>query len=1640
MASRLGRRVTLVLAGLLLGLVVAGVAVYIYYQAATGYRQLEVVTRGVSLPPGALELEEIEGDSIAQVALHDVLIAGPHGDTIAAAPTVHFRVLLPTLGGDGPLVVTQAVLDHPYLNLVESPDGTFNFSRVMQVSAGGKPVATPQGQGGGFVLRDVRIVGGRARLVTPWKPDSLPTAPGERAAVRLVRSGRRTMQLRTVRNLDARLPLLRFGGSGGWRAQVASLSADLTGPDLRVLALSGSAEQGPDQRIHFALQRFRTPASQLSGEGTLSLGGSRAQYDVRVQAQPLAFRDLQWVMPSLPDSGGVSGSFALASAAGGRIAVRGTNVLATAYGSRVGGHFAAVVGGGAPVEFGSTRLSLEPLRISTIQRLGFGRQYPYDGTVTGTISTAGDSLATSYALDLNLLARVTAGGTTAPVSVVSLRGPVAVGGPESMVRFEGVQLALQPLYLSMLRPLYPAQADRLRGVVHGSVVLRGTPDEIRAEQGDLAYEVGRAPETRITDLALTASLKPELRFDLRFQAEPLALGTLSELFPAFPFRTARFSGPVHISGTTSHLAVDADLAGSSGAIGVHGTVSPGETLAFDLSGDVRSFNVSEMVTANVPLQGPMTGSYHVVGTTADLRFNVALAQDTGSFALHGQVLGLASGSPVFDVAGNVTDFNLGMLIGRPALFPSRMTGPIQLRGGGNAPYEFDVALRGTGGQLNLSGYYAGGATPTYRLVGQVQGLDLQQLPLPVAMPPSSITGSIALQGSGTTLGTMMASLRLDATGSTIAGVPVQALRANVAVRDGVLMVDTLQALFEGNRLSADGAWGLTHPVQATLDFRVVASDLARLASLTTDTPGLQPIVAGSFTAEGSLGGWLKAPTIDADFRGQGLHYDGWAAQHLAFRANAALPVDGQQLSGTLTLSGDNLTLAETTSLDSLRLALRGNGDQLTVRLGAIRDRASDLTLAGLVRLEGRTPRGVLLDSLALHLGGSRWELERRAELRWGGVDGVRIDSLFLRSTGDRPGTIAVNGTIPPTGNAALKVMVRNLDLGMVQHALPNGPPVSGVVDVDALLQGPVTDPQLTMQLRGSGVRYRNVGADSLMLSARYDQRALVGNVTAWTAGQRIATVDATVPMQLQVGGGIPSFALLRSNPLRVRVVADSIPVALLTAPMSQLRDGAGVITAQATIGGTIAQPDLNGWAAIRDGGATIVPLGVRYQRISGRVEMQDQILRVDSLTVWSGGSAVVDGTIRLPELTHPNLYLTAVLNGFHAVDDPTLANLTLSGNVALSGEYPKPVLSGRVVVEGGTIQIPTSTTTLPVDITTADVGEIGADTATFAQAAVGPGPLSEVRIEDLTVAVNGGVWIQSDQARVEIKGEVQVFREGETPRIYGTLQAVRGTYTLTIGPLVRDFDVVGGSVRFFGTPDLNPELDITASHEVRSASGTSATTTLNVLVHVTGTLDNPHVALTSDTRPPLPESELLNYLIFGQPTFQTAVTAGGGNPAQQLLVQQLLVQEVLGGLLVQELGRSTSVCEYLQLRGRPDLRQLSNPFSQTSVECGREILPNLFATLEAQVASLTTGGTPKFGLSLDWQVNNHVEARFAREPVRTATQLLFGTVEVPYQWSTEVRGTWEFAPPKAQPPVAPETGQPQMPGEVAPTPLPPTSP
>jgi hypothetical protein len=1591
------RRAGALVVGLLFGLLFAGLVLWFYGQAAREAALRHAFLQELDLPPEAFRLERV-AEGRLRIAARNLALLDEAGDTILAAPLARFSLAADALEGVGPIVLDDVELRNPYLRLVELPTGEWNIQRALRVTIDDAPVAPEEDRP--IVLADVRITRGRALLATPW----LTEEPGIGAEdLRLTVLYGQPYRVRAAHSLEARLPQIRVGGPEGWRADIAELSAVLTDPDLRIARLRGTVAEVPDG-FGFEIETLQTDRSLLAGAGRVRTVADQMLLDLRVDADPVDFGDLRWVSAMFPREGWARGELVAQTRPDTRTlwALREAEVVALE--SRVTGRLAMVTGADLPVTFLDTDLLLDPLDLRLFEAFGLGEQVPYRGQVRGRVATA-ELEAVEGPLSLDLVATVTPRDLPeVPASTIRAEGTLALEADVG-ARFTELHVAAEPLHLAALRPLLPEQDEFLRGMVRGSLLVSGTPADLRFADGDLLYEVGTAPPTRLVGVTGFVTQEPVLNYEITALAQPLMLGTVAEFAPAFPFHQTAFTGPVEIVGDQEALRFTLNLRGEVGGFFAQGTYAFTDPAAFRVAGRLEGLQPARLLREEIPLAGPVHGPFLVEGTTRDFRFDVDFTQVTGHFALVGRVQLPEEIPPIFEAEGHVGEFRIGTLIGRTGLFASPLTGAVRVAGGGLQAYVFELDLSGIEAVLEVEGWYNPLEVPEYSAAGRVAGLNLRLLPGFEQLPPTNLVAGFSVQGEGTTLQTFAGQLALDATRSLVGGMPLHSAVARLEVRNGLLLVDTLQAALANAQFAATGAWGLTVPAPEPLSFSLSSPNLAALTPILRSMQVIEPQLTGAITVQGTVAGTIENPVLDIEGSGRNLRYDGWRAGNLVFDVDAALTEQGWAGQGTV--FADNVVLQDTEQFEAIRLEAVGSPARVGVGLVARRDRLTEASLSGTLELADQVPVGVQLQALSLRLDRSLWQLQRPTVVRWGELTGIQVDSLVLERTGPEEGLIAVDGQIPPVGELDFRVHARNVDVAEFRRLMPTAPPVRGVLTLDASMEGPRTAPELLVQARVDGFQYLDAAAEMLALNARYAAGATVANAAVWQDGVAVASAEGTVPMQVVFENLLPQVELLDDQLVAARVVADSLPLSLVAALVPYVSNGAGVLAADFSISGLLGSPQLSGAGRLSRGAVTLDELNVRFDAIEGDFTLQDQTIEIESLTARSLGGASVTGRITVDDRTRPLFELSGSFNQFRGINRADVATILVSGTVDLVGRYPTPSLTGRVELTGGNITLPPMEDRQAFDIAAFDLTEVIGDP--LVTDPLEPTFVEQIVIQNLEVVVGDAVWAVSPQMRVQIAGDMLVSRFGpEQWQIFGDLQARRGSYTLTVGPIVREFDIVSGRIEFFGTPDLNPSLDILAQHRIR-ATGPGATGILNILVNVTGTAQFPRIALSSDTQPPLPESEILSYLIFGRPTFALGEVGG-------TLAQQLLLQEALGGLLaaqVEQLIRQAGLpFDYIRLRGRPSPTEFHDPLGTTTLEVGWQLAPNVFWTVEWGVGVLfgnEVGDT--WGTSLEWQIDPQWSTRLAWEPLRRdrlLQQRIAATTQLTRQFSLELRRRWEY--------------------------------
>jgi autotransporter translocation and assembly factor TamB len=755
-------------------------------------------------------------------------------------------------------------------------------------------------------------------------------------------------------------------------------------------------------------------------------------------------------------------------------------------------------------------------------------------------------------------------------------------------------------------------------------------------------------------------------------------------------------------------------------------------------------------------------------------------------------------------------------------------------------------------------------------------------------------------------------------------------------------------------------------------------------------------------------GWLRDLAIDATATGDDILLGPVAAAKA--HAEARLSGLGSADAGfRLTATADSAGVFRH-SFQVARMDLAGTRDSVSITAGA--------TVAGEDRLFARaavhrstgtgdtTAVQARVDELRLG-GRSPWVLADPAAVRIENGVALVDPVVLVHAAGGRVtagGRLAwANSTVAAPQSVEFSVNLTRLPFADLLGALRSGTTGAGTIDGSLRIAGSTLDPFIETVITARDIEYGDVRIDRAYAEINYLALGVDAHAEAQYAGRSILTSGGRVPLDLRLAS-VGERRL--SQALRLNVTADSLPPGLPLGLLDGFTRVGGRIDGTMVVGGTTLDPTLSGGFAIRDGTADWSVSGVRYRDVTGNFVLeQGRLLRVDLNAVSADpreralalagtvGTGTVKGTLDFDELNDPQFDLRLNASGVYAARRRDV-EARVTGDVLLAGRYTRPVVSGQLRVDEGTLYIEELYRQYLLSGVELDDPSLFSlvDTSLVAVRpfiAASRNPfMKNLHVTDMQVSVGADSWLRSRDMDVEVNGDLNVAfdRRHEDLRLTGSLNVGRGTYTLYYPPLQsRRFQVRQGAINFPGTPGIDPSLSITAAYKARARGEP-----LDVLAIVTGTLQNPRVRLSSEVQPPISESDLASYLFFGVPTWEVA-SAGGGQQGRAMAgLGSTLTPSVLGyassGL--QTLVQNAGLLDYVGFTttesgvSRPADAGLSDFLDETQLEIGRYLTSDVYVGMSKRLgtSNLDAGARLEWRFLPEYSFEMFAEDRLARAP------------------------------------------------------------
>ncbi len=1084
-------------------------------------------------------------------------------------------------------------------------------------------------------------------------------------------------------------------------------------------------------------------------------------------------------------------------------------------------------------------------------------------------------------------------------------GEVVVISPERTWRFSDVDLELA---LTVLRPWQPQQAWLLRRATLDAATPRGRlhlDTRLSYSQQRLAFPslVLKLETLPVLILAGEAHLgEAEPTFTIDGEVGPLSSGDIRLWLTGWP-DAWDLKGKVHLEGTPSQLHLS-----SSGQV---------QGAAFHLQGDLARRANSWQYEAALDLKEWPPALLAAVNQSWG-RHLARLSPLSASLHLKGE--GLSWPPQQFDYSLDCRPFTYGA---------ARLE-------------QLQLAFSGSGGREKLAATLLGnlGRVAVQAdgpiLVSRQGNLTLQAEGFQPALLGVAAAGPSLLNGrfAGSfrfkeflSPGSLWLGGKLEAHGR-LGQIPLKELRASLAWDKPKLEIS--QAACRLGDLAADLKGSLAGE-------RINVSFQARL------TPGSGwPVPAswqGQLTGDGTLTGTVTAPQVTFQARGQALAAAGLACQSTSLQATL---MGWPPQAGTLKLEGSALKTPVGVFGHS-RLTCEGQARQWRFHLQASTPEGPRAELQGIADLRGRP--------LALQLARCRLDLRNLSV-----HNAAPVLMRFSPGLEVEPATFKLNG-----GELQLqaRLLGREVSGTLTARDLPAGLPatlaglkgqvLTGTIQGQATLSGESHQPVIQGQVTLGPGRWKNYSFSSCATLFNYRDRLVTftGRLEEKAVGPRLSW-DGRIPLAISF---LPFRWAWGDDDLRLGVHGENANLSLLSALTKEVSNAEGPLEIWAEWRGPVSQPRVNGLVRYGPGSITFGQAGLPYRLVPGEIRLQGDTISIPPLTLESGGTATLSGTMRLAGFLPEQMDVRAQLQDFKALGKGGTQAVG-TGALTLSGSWPAPVVQGHLMVTPATFQTSFFQRGIHDDIVLArPPAPPPSDQDNHSDPAHDLNLARNLKM-DITLETPGA-WVKNRRARIELAGRLKARKlPGRPPTVGGDLRALQGSVEIHD----HAFKVVQGTIHLPGQPGQDVTLKGQAIYEMPGVT---------LVMDASGPVKKPRVQLSSI--PPLPPADVLAYLVFGRPALsltreqfatigQQAVGILGGVTAKT--IQEFLGKDfpLVGNLSVTGGQDTVGVAKPLTRDLTISLERKTNPIYRDDLNQVRlEYRVNRHLSVESQVGRRNPG-------------------------------------------------------------------------------------
>jgi translocation and assembly module TamB len=525
-------------------------------------------------------------------------------------------------------------------------------------------------------------------------------------------------------------------------------------------------------------------------------------------------------------------------------------------------------------------------------------------------------------------------------------------------------------------------------------------------------------------------------------------------------------------------------------------------------------------------------------------------------------------------------------------------------------------------------------------------------------------------------------------------------------------------------------------------------------------------------------------------------------------------------------------------------------------------------------------------------------------------------------------------TVPEKGE--FKVLWQNITLSFMRPLFPEGINMKG--ELNGHLEGKIF-PQNHLDITGKTVlsngvlTYTHQGLVAAELQTAevswiWRDTKLSVELSLALAGQGNIRGSATFPLPAAFPASVDKEGTIKGS-LQGNVTEKGLLSAVFPGLM---RESSGKLALDVHVGGTWSRPNLQGYLQLANAGAYLPSAGIRIDDVQADVRFNRDRILLESLHAQSGnGSLSGDGEFHIEGWKISDFRAHISGDHFQTIYLPEL-QVTSSPKLLFNGTQHKLSVSGEIHVPELIVssQEQTESVKPSKDVVFIDSQE------------------TEQKDQPLTGEMNvhvvfgNRVFVRAAGADAQLGGDVQIVSK-DLSEING-----KGLITVLKGHYRRygvNLDIKRGRVVFTGGAIDSPVLDILALRKIGD---------IRAGVLITGTPRSPIITLYSE--PPMPDADILAYIVLGHPL--------GDNKKDADLVFK-------AASILASSSESTALQEQLKQRTGLDVLDIESgngELSRSMLTIGKYLSPKLYISFGKALFGEGTLFRMRYTLSKHWEI------------------------------------------------------------------------